>query len=77
MNILKPPLEPQPEREEAEEPPEALRLRVRPELTKWKLLVLCSELDLYSKQYDRLDETLQHPCFTQIEKDLDRTFPEH
>lgn len=45
-------------------------------LIKWKLLIYCSGLDLYHPQYDSLDETLQHGCFGQIEKDLDRTFPD-
>ncbi len=46
------------------------------EVVRWKLLILCSGLDLYRKEYDQPDETLLHKCYTQIEKDLDRTFPD-
>ena len=43
---------------------------------KWKLLVLCSGQDFYEpEEYDVVLSGLQHPCFSQIEKDLLRTFP--
>lgn len=43
---------------------------------KWKLLVLCFGDDFYEPQeYDTIDLGLEHPCFSQIEKDLQRTFP--
>ena len=60
--------------------PDAEELLVLSEETKlrvkWKLLVFCFQDDFYEPQeYDTLQLGLQHPCFPQIEKDLQRTFP--